>query len=218
MNDQDAKEERLTLELLDAIEQRSDISQRHLARQMGVALGLANSYLKRCAKKGLVKVREAPANRYLYYLTPKGFAEKARLTARFLSTSLHFYRESVEACAQLYRGCENNGWSTVLLCGVSDLAEIAIMRSVDTDVEVPGVFDPQSMLRKLFTKPVFSQWDSCPEVDAYVVTDLADPLRAYRNLAERVADGSRILVPDVLGIDTANIRLKRANSKTAASR
>ena len=74
MNNPGSKEERLTLELLDAIERRSDVSQRHLARQMGVALGLANSYLRRCAKKGLVKVREAPANRYFYYLTPKGFA------------------------------------------------------------------------------------------------------------------------------------------------
>ena len=44
---------------------------------MGVALGLANSYLKRCIRKGFIKITEAPANRYLYYLTPQGFAEKA---------------------------------------------------------------------------------------------------------------------------------------------
>ena len=65
------------LELLEAVGQKNDVSQRHLASHMGVALGLANSYLKRCIRKGFIKISEAPANRYLYYLTPTGFAEKA---------------------------------------------------------------------------------------------------------------------------------------------
>ena len=86
------REESLTLEILAAIEARSDVTQRHLARTMGIALGLTNSYLKRCVRKGLVKIHQAPANRYLYYLTPKGFAEKSRLTARYLSVSFAFYR------------------------------------------------------------------------------------------------------------------------------
>jgi DNA-binding MarR family transcriptional regulator len=81
------KENSMTLELLEAIEEKSDVTQRRLARELGVALGLANSYLKRCERKGLVKIHKAPANRYLYYLTPKGFAEKSRLTAEYLSAS-----------------------------------------------------------------------------------------------------------------------------------
>ena len=82
MNGKQQREDARVLEVLDAVHQRSDLSQRHLARQMGVALGLANSYLKRCMRKGLIKISAAPANRYLYYLTPKGFSEKSRLTAR----------------------------------------------------------------------------------------------------------------------------------------
>ncbi|NIQ08836.1 MAG: winged helix-turn-helix transcriptional regulator, partial [Gammaproteobacteria bacterium] len=84
MNNNDKKES-LTLEILQAIEQNNDVTQRHLASHLGVALGLANSYLKRCVRKGLVKIQHVPANRYLYYLTPKGFAEKSRLTAKYLS-------------------------------------------------------------------------------------------------------------------------------------
>jgi hypothetical protein len=45
-------------------------------------------------KKGWIKITTAPANRYLYYLTPNGFAEKARLTADFFSTSLALFRQS----------------------------------------------------------------------------------------------------------------------------
>ena len=61
------KEDNVTLSILEAIENKNDMTQRHLADNLGVALGLANSYLKRCVKKGLVKIHQAPANRYLYY-------------------------------------------------------------------------------------------------------------------------------------------------------
>ena len=90
------REEALTLEILQAIEARSDVTQRHLADRMGVALGLMNSYLRRCVRKGLVKINQAPANRYLYYLTPKAFAEKSRLTAEYFAYSFSFYRTASE--------------------------------------------------------------------------------------------------------------------------
>ena len=70
------KEDSATLEILQAIENKKDVTQRHLANRLDVALGLANSYLKRCVRKGLVKIQQAPANRYFYYLTPMGFSEK----------------------------------------------------------------------------------------------------------------------------------------------
>ncbi|MEK7815199.1 MAG: winged helix-turn-helix transcriptional regulator, partial [Pseudomonadota bacterium] len=93
MNTKTDREEQLVLELLDAVGRKNDVSQRHLALHMGVALGLANSYLKRCIRKGFIKISEAPANRYLYYLTPTGFSEKSRLTAKYLASSFHFYRQ-----------------------------------------------------------------------------------------------------------------------------
>ena len=68
--DENAEASRIMLGLLDAVEQERAHSQRHLASELGIALGLVNAYLKRCMNKGLVKVREAPARRYAYYLTP----------------------------------------------------------------------------------------------------------------------------------------------------
>ncbi len=200
VNDTSDREARLTLELLDAIERRSDVSQRSLARQMGVALGLANSYLKRCAKKGFVKIREAPANRYLYYLTPKGFAEKARLTGQFLSTSLTFYRQAGEACTAIYLQCFREEWSRVILCGVSDLAEIAYMRALESKIDVIGVFDPVSKRTQFFGKPVWRSPSARGEADAFVVTEMQSPLEMYDRLSREV-DKERILIPSVLGID-----------------
>lgn len=76
---------RIVLGLLSSVENDGDRSQRRIAAELGIALGLVNAYLKRCINKGLVKVRDAPARRYAYYLTPYGFAEKSRLTVQYLS-------------------------------------------------------------------------------------------------------------------------------------
>ena len=49
------------------------MTQRSMANELGIALGMANAYIKRCIRKGFIKVRQIPSNRYAYYLTPTGF-------------------------------------------------------------------------------------------------------------------------------------------------
>lgn len=203
MNNSDYKDEELTRELLNAIEQRSDVSQRYLAAKLGIALGLTNSYLKRCVKKGYLKIKEVPANRYLYFLTPRGFAEKSRLTARFLSTSLTFYRQSAESCSELFRLCEHRRWRNVMLCGASDLAEIAYTRSVGHRVEVVGVYDPDFFGASFLSLPARRHWERLDPADAYIVTGLADPLNTYQNVLGQGVAAERVLVPSVLGLQTA---------------
>ncbi|MDH3689348.1 MAG: winged helix-turn-helix transcriptional regulator [Gammaproteobacteria bacterium] len=197
MNTDSSKEDRITLELLDAIDQRSDVSQRHLARQMGVALGLANSYLKRCVRKGFVKISEAPANRYAYYLTPKGFAEKSRLTARYLSTSLAFYRQAGRSCDRIFEACVQKGVKEVLLCGLSDLAEIALLRAMESKVEVVGLYDPRQTQKKFFSKVIWSELEQVNGYEAFMITELSEPVAMYERLSETISP-DRLLVPDVL--------------------
>ena len=200
MNNKVNREEQLTLELLDAVEKRSDLSQRHLARHMGVALGLANSYLKRCIRKGWVKVGEAPAHRYLYYLTPKGLSEKTRLTAKYLSNSFVFYRKAGESCERLFKDCIANGWRRVLLCGVSDLAEIAALRALDQGMEILGTYDPQAMRSRFVSKPVWRELSEAAAPDVWLVTDLVTPQAMYDGLAAQLGGTERIMVPDILGL------------------
>lgn len=201
MNKGNSKDDQLTLKLLRAIEARSDVSQRHLASQLGIALGLTNSYLKRCTRKGLVKVKEVPANRYLYYLTPKGFTEKSRLTARFLSSSLRFYRQSAESCSELFQCCENNDWSSVVLCGVSDLAEIACTHSTGRTLKVVAIYDQEFGGDRLLGVPVVSQWAQLPQADAYIITGLNDPLSLQRAIVRLLGEEKRVLVPRILGLN-----------------
>ncbi len=190
----------MTLEILDVVQKQSDVSQRHLARHLGVALGLANSYLKRCVRKGLIKITEAPANRYLYYLTPKGFAEKSRLTAQYLSYSLSFYRRAGESCARVFDRCRENGWRRLLLCGVSDLGEIATLRAIEHEMMIVGFYDPHSERKRYLDRPVWRDLDTVDTHDAYVVTDLLAPQMTYDDLVNRIRP-DRVLVPDVLGLE-----------------
>jgi DNA-binding MarR family transcriptional regulator len=93
-----ADQDDILLGVLNAIERDARTSQRSISSELGVALGLANAYLKRRVNKGLIKVSQAPARRYTYYLTPNGFAEKTRLTAEYFSYSFTFSGARASRC------------------------------------------------------------------------------------------------------------------------
>lgn len=200
MNTKTDREEQLLLELLDAVGRKSDVSQRHLANHMGVALGLANSYLKRCIRKGYVKITQAPANRYLYYLTPKGFSEKGRLTVKYLRSSLEFYRRSSESCVRLFDQCATRNLRHVLLGGCSALAEIATLRAQEHSVEIVGVYDAQTEQRRFVGRPVWREARDCAPFDVCILTDLSSPESTYRHLSETLGR-ERVLVPDILSVE-----------------
>ena len=200
MDIKETKQEQMTLEVLDAVRRKSDISQRHLAQELGVALGMANSYLKRCVRKGLIKISDAPANRYLYYLTPKGFSEKSRLTARYLKNSFSFYREAGDSCLQAYAQCKENGWKNIILCGVSDLAEIAILRSYDVEIDIVGLYDPHTEHQRFINNIIYHDLIDLPEHDGFLITDLKAPKVTYEYLASKVG-AEKLIIPDVLRLD-----------------
>src|ERR1700726_998055 len=124
--DTEHENERIVLNLLTSVEHDGERSQRNIAAELGIALGLVNAYLKRCVKKGLVKVHDAPARRYAYYLTPHGFGEKSRLTVRYLSNSFSFFRLAKGECVGVFDAAKASGFDRLVLAGKSDLAEIAI--------------------------------------------------------------------------------------------
>src|SRR5438477_10127647 len=115
IRENEAGDDRILLGLLESVERDGGQSQRRIASELGIALGLVNAYLKRCVKKGLVKVSEAPARRYAYYLTPKGFAEKSRLTVEYLSASFSFFRQARADCTQTFALAKERNFQTLVL-------------------------------------------------------------------------------------------------------
>lgn len=195
----------ITLGLLTAVEENSALTQRSVASDLGIALGLANAYLKRCIRKGLIKVNQAPANRYAYYLTPKGFAEKSRLTGQYLSASFNFFRRARAQCAEMMETCETRKWRRVALAGASDLAEIAALCARDHDIELLGIVDPDCQQERFAGLPVVARLKELGPVGAVIVTDFRRPQAAYDTLIETLPS-ERVLTPRLLGISRARPR------------
>ena len=191
---------RIMLGLLDAVERERAQSQRLLASELGIALGLVNAYLKRCIKKGLVKVRSAPARRYAYYLTPQGFAEKSRLTVDYLSYSFSFFRQAKNDCLELFKSASARGVKTVVLAGQTDLAEIAALCAMEHGIKIVGVIQKGSAKREFIGLPVFEDFDAVSDFfDAVLITDLLKPQETCEAAVARVGM-ERVLVPDMLRI------------------
>ena len=189
----------ITLGLLDAVHANSAISQRSLAGELGIALGLTNAYLRRCVRRGWVKVRGAPANRYLYYLTPKGFAEKSRLTARYLSSSFGFYRRARSECDALYAHSVQHGWRRVALYGMGELAEIALLCAMAHPIEIVGVVDERSEGARMPHVTVARVLAQLGAVDAVLLTEFRAPQASYEALAATISP-ARILLPALLKV------------------
>jgi len=187
------------LKLLTAIEADSGITQRSAAREMGVALGLANAYVRRCVRKGWVKIHQVPANRYVYYLTPTGFAEKSRLTAVYLNQGFQFFRISRSQLNALFEQSWANGWQQIVLAGVSDLSEIAIMEARRHSITIVAVISPGSSEPEQDGVKVVDTIDEALPFDAIVVTDTSNPQQTFDTLCETM-DGDRVMTPEILQI------------------
>ncbi len=201
---------RIVLGLLESVERDGAQSQRKLASDLGIALGLVNAYLKRCVKKGLLKIGQAPARRYAYYLTPHGFAEKSRLTVEYLSSSFSFFRRAREDCASVLKAAHARGWNRVALAGVSDLAEIAAICALEQGIAIVAVVDAKSASERFVGTPVVQSVAAVPGgCDVLVVTDLQATREFVAALADQI-DAERVLVPALLGM-----RLNRRTESAA---
>ena len=87
-------------EVLRKIQKKPDATQRELAEQLGFSLGKLNYCLKALKVKGLIKIDNFSKNPnktgYLYVLTPKGIAEKTKLTINFMKRKMQEYDELKE--------------------------------------------------------------------------------------------------------------------------
>ena len=81
--------------VLKILEQTPQISQRELAREMGVSVGKVNYCLKALVERGWVKIDNFSNNphklHYAYLLTPRGLKAKTTLTTSFLKRKLAEY-------------------------------------------------------------------------------------------------------------------------------
>ena len=90
-------QDEVAYKLLKLIEGNSHLSQREIAKKMGVSLGKTNYCLNALIDKGFVKFQNFYNNKkksaYIYFLTPQGIEEKAEVTYRFLQRKIKEYED-----------------------------------------------------------------------------------------------------------------------------
>ena len=81
--------------VLREIDSSSKSTQRQLATKLGFSLGKLNYCIRALNKKGLVKISNFEKNpnklRYIYILTPRGIAQKSKLTINFMKVKMNEY-------------------------------------------------------------------------------------------------------------------------------
>lgn len=134
-------EARRNLRALEAIDQDDHITQRILAGKLGIALGLTNLYLRRLVRKGYVKCVNVQSNRLRYLLTPKGIAEKTRLTYEFMEYSLMLYGRVRQHLRTVLEPHVLDNRKRVALYGTGEAAELAYLSIAELGLELVAVFD-----------------------------------------------------------------------------
>lgn len=174
------------LELLEVLEQHPDMNQRNLARETSMALGLVNSCLKRLVRKGWVKIQEAPGRRYLYYLTPKGMAEKTSLTYEYICFSVQYYSLARKKCRNLFQKLADQNVTQVSFLGKSDLAEIAYLSLMEFPIEFVAIYEDKEEGAGFFGHtilPLEKLRTSSLQTDHAIVYTRLKPPRKSRDLS-----------------------------------
>lgn len=97
----------MRFKLMRLLEENPKLSQRDVAREIGISLGRVNYCLQALVHKGWIKASHFKNSRnklaYRYLLTPRGIEEKARLTLRFLQMKVREYESLRDEIEQLRR-------------------------------------------------------------------------------------------------------------------
>ncbi|MEL0325562.1 MAG: hypothetical protein VXA09_00965 [Burkholderiaceae bacterium] len=184
------------------------ISQAALGERLGVAAGLVNFMMKRAIGKGLVTVKKVPARRYAYLLTPKGFAEKARLVADYMNTSMGMFRKVRADFADIFSGSVSagSGEAQFVVVGDLEMAEVALLEALRCDIDLAAVICGKTNRGNLGAVKILSNVEHLPKALAdnaiFIVADIYHAQAQYDALVERY-DRKRVLALQSLHVRAA---------------
>jgi DNA-binding MarR family transcriptional regulator len=159
-----APDDHKAFQLLSEVADEQPVSQRELAKRLGIALGLVNSYLKNFVAKGFIRIKNYPQNRYAYLLTPTGIAEKSRLAYQHLSYFTSLYTVARQDYLDLFRRLEDAGVREVAFCGVDEVAEVAYLSLKETGLKLVAVMDDMRSDEAFFGVSICSIADGLSKV------------------------------------------------------
>ena len=187
------------LRLLEELERNPIVSQRELSHKFGIALGVTNACLKRMARNGLIRIRDLNPRKIGYYLTPKGFIEKTRLTIHLISFRVQHYSELKKAIANRLLEMQRDGRQRIVFYGVSDEMEAAYITLQGVNLKLVGIVEDDEKIipRIIFgyeIEPVSRIQELKP--DGILITSLTEN-EPKRDRLKRIFGQNSICIKDI---------------------
>ena len=139
-------EELRILTIFNTVENSPGINQRKLAEELGISLGMTNTYFQRILKKGWVRAKQVKPRRWLYFITPQGVLEKSRLSLSYMHRTLESFRELKSKGDEHLRILSAKGVTGIHLCGEEDLIEIVSFCFTGFRIELLSVIPEKNLL------------------------------------------------------------------------
>lgn len=136
------------LNLLQELEKNPVISQRDLSHKFGIALGVTNACLKRMASRGWIRIMSLDHHKIGYYLTPKGFSEKARLTFHLISWTVQHYAALKAIIEKKLLEMQNTGMERIVFYGVGPEMEIAYITMQGVNLKLVGIVEDEEKIKQ----------------------------------------------------------------------
>jgi DNA-binding MarR family transcriptional regulator len=178
------------LRVLEAVAANGHQTQRALAAQLGMALGLTNLCLKQLAGKGHIRCVHTRSNRVEYLITEKGAGERERLAQQFMSDSLHLYRGIRQHLREVLRPCAGG---RVAIYGKGDAAELAFLSVREHGLEPVAILAKDAEGTFLgITVRALADWRQIT-FDCVVVATFENPLAAKSELIRAGVPAEKVI-------------------------
>jgi DNA-binding MarR family transcriptional regulator len=123
------------------IERNNQVTQRALAKRVGLTVATVNEYIKELERKSLIEVIGSARRRNKYLLTPKGKARRSNLLSTYLIETQRLYLAAKEEFRARLIGFYDLGVRRIVLYGVSPTAKIITDLAEEIGFEVIGIVD-----------------------------------------------------------------------------
>jgi hypothetical protein len=139
----------------------------------------------------------------MYYLTPKGFAEKDRLTSQYLTDSLSFFRRARLQYGEILSKIRSSGGKAIILVGGGDLADIVNLIVAEHGVKVLAIQSDHGPIERMV--------DDLGKSDAYVITSINRSSEVFLALRHTLGEG-KVCAPSLLHLPSTTPMLEQRAS------
>lgn len=184
---------KIIFQFLEQLEDKKTITQKDLSIKLKVSIGFVNALIKKFLKKGLIKAKQAPYKRFIYYLTPKGFSEKSKLISDYIESSLDIFRTLRGEFTQIFL---NHRDKNFVLFGISEITEICIISALENKVKISYIVDKNYTNEEYLGIKVIKKGHELKRNELCILTDYSsDYQKTYLTLQKKVAKHKILSIP-----------------------